>query len=112
MKKTLVLILLLFLLFSTVVYAATTAVGTPVLTFSGTKATCKITVVQSGKPINVTLSLYQGSTLVDSWSKSGTSTVRIEEKSDVNHGVTYRLEASGTINGVPFTATPTTGTCP
>lgn len=112
MKKVITLTIILILLFSTMVYAATNAVGTPVLSFSGTTATCRITVIQSGNPINVTLSLYQGSTLVDSWSKSGTGTVKIKETTTVNHGGTYRLEASGTINGVPFTASPVTGTCP
>ena len=112
MKRILFLMMVLILLFSSVVYAATVAVGTPSLTFSGTTATCKITVIQSGKPINVTLELYQGSTLIDSWTKSGSGTVRVTGTHSVTSGVTYRLEASGTINGVPFTATPVTKTCP
>jgi type 1 fimbria pilin len=111
-KRTIAILVLLVLLCSASAYAATTAVGKPSLSFSGTTASCSITVTQSGKPIDVTLELYQGSTLVDSWSKSGTSRVKVSGSASVTSGLSYRLEAYGTINGVPFTATPVTRTCP
>ena len=112
MRRILAFSIVFILLFSVVVFAATTAVGTPSLTFSGTTANCEITVTQSGKPITVVLELYQGSTLVDSWTKSGTGRVKVSGSTSVSGGVTYRLEAHGTINGVSFTASPVTKTCP
>lgn len=112
MRRVIAFIIAFVFLFSTVAFAATTAVGKPSLTFSGTTANCSITVTQSGEPISVTLELYQGSTLIDSWSKSGSSRVKVSGSATVSSGLSYRLEAHGTINGVPFTATPVTKTCP
>ena len=99
MRRILAFSITFILLFSVVVFAATTAVGAPSLTFSGTTANCEITVTQSGKPITVVLELYQGR-------------VKVSGSTSVSSGGTYRLEASGTINGVSFTATPVTKTCP
>ena len=112
MRRVIAFIIAFVFLFSTVAFAATIAVGKPSLTFSGTTANCSITVTQSGEPISVTLELYQGSTLIDSWSKSGSSRVKVSGSATVSSGLSYRLEAHGTINGVPFTATPVTKTCP
>ena len=111
-KRTVAILLLLVLLCNASAYAATAAVSKPSLSFSGTTANCSITVTQSGKPIDVTLELYQGSTLVDSWSKSGSNRVKVSGSTSVTSGLSYRLEAYGTIDGVPFTATPVMKTCP
>ena len=112
MRRILAFSITFILLFSVAAFAATTAVGAPSLTFSGTTANCEITVTQSGKPIDVTLELYQGSTLIDSWTKSGSSRVKVSGSATVSSGLSYRLEAYGTINGVSFTAPTVTKTCP
>ena len=42
------------------------------LTFSGSTATCKATATEYGKQIEVTVELWHGNTLLDSWTGSGT----------------------------------------
>ena len=69
---------------------------TPTLTFDGTTALCGVTVSSYGKNISVTLELWNGNTLVDAWSRSGTSVVTISERSIVTKGNTYTLKVSGT----------------
>lgn len=106
------LALTLLLLFSAPVFAATQANRvTPNLSFSGTTANCSVTVKGSGT-INATLELWQGSTLVASWSGSGTNRVSISGSASVSHGQTYTLTVSGTVGGVAIQAVPVTKTCP
>lgn len=113
MKKIVTLTIVFILLFSTIAYAATTAPSiSRSLNFNGTTARCKVSVSDSGKSISVTMKLYVGSTEVASWSDSDISRVILSEPYAATSGVTYRLEASGTVNGVPFTVTPVTKTCP
>ena len=113
MKKIIAITMTLILLFSTAAFAATNATSiSRSLTFTGTTANCKVSVSDSGKSISVTMKLYQGSTELASWTASDTSRVVLSKTYAATSGVTYRLEASGTINGVPFTATPVTKTCP
>lgn len=84
---------------------------TPILSFSGTTATCYVSITALGKPITATLELWQGSTRVASWSDSATSRLIISETKSATKGVTYTLKVSGTIDGEAFTGTPVTGTC-
>lgn len=101
MKKFAALTVLLVLLFSiATVYAANPRAVTaqPVLSFSGTTANCSVSVTTYGN-IDVTLSLWQGNTLVDSWSESGFSIVSINESCTVAKGKTYKLTVSGTAGG-------------
>ena len=113
MKKIIAITIVFFLLFSTAAFAATNAASiSRSLTFTGTTANCKVSVSDSGKSISVTMKLYQGSTEVASWSGSDTGRVVLSETYEATSGLTYRLEASGTIGGVPFTVTPVTKTCP
>ena len=106
------LALTLLLLFSAPVFAATQVNRvTPNLSFSGTTANCSVTVKGSGT-IHATLELWRGSTLVASWSGSGTNRVSISGSASVSRGQTYTLTVSGTVGGVAIQATPVTKTCP
>ena len=77
------------------------------LTFSGSTATCKATATEYGKQIEVTVELWHGGTLLDSWTNSGTNRATAGGSySGVQSGETYTLKGYGTSNGVPFTVTP------
>lgn len=93
-------VLLIFLLCSATVYAAEPRAVTvrPILSFDGTTANCEVSVTTYGD-IDIILSLWQGSTLVDSWSGSGFSIVSISESCTVTKGKTYKLTVSGTAAG-------------
>ncbi len=84
---------------------------TPFLSFSGTTANCEVTINQRGKPISVTLQLWQGNQLVGSWSKNGTSSVMISESCTVTRGSVYQLKVSGTVGNSVISGSKT-GTCP
>ncbi|MDO4812839.1 MAG: hypothetical protein Q3995_04890 [Eubacteriales bacterium] len=114
MKKRLISLLFVFVMvMSLTANAAIQATQVrPTLSFSGTKATCEVTVVDSGKSIDATMELWCGSTLVDSWSGSSSSLLTLTGDHDVVSGCTYTLTVSGTVNGVAFTGTPVSKTCP
>lgn len=84
----------------------------PSLTFSGSTATCSLVIRESGKSINVTLELWQGSAKIANWTKSGNSYVLISGSHSVTSGKTYTVKAYGTIGGTAFTATVVTKNCP
>lgn len=112
MKKIASLIVLaLFLFGSVTAYAAEARwiQAQPDLSFSGTTALCEVSVVCYGD-IDVTLSLWQGKTLVDQWTQSGSSMVTISESCTVQKGKSYRLTVSGTANGEPVSGS-VSGTC-
>lgn len=106
------LIAMVFLLSSVHVFAATKTTINPKLTFTGTTANCYVSVFDYGKSIDVTLELWHGGTKVDSWSKSGTTSVWINENCNVTSGYTYTLIVTGTIGGASINCTPVTKTCP
>ena len=109
MKKFIIVGMLLVLLLSNTVYAAQTV--QPTLSFSGTTANCSVTIRAKGKAIDATLELWQGSTMVASWHKTGTSSVTISETYNCTSGVTYTLTVTGTIGGQTIIAIPVTGNC-
>lgn len=84
----------------------------PSLSFSGTTANCGLKIYSSGNYIDATITLYYGSTVVDSWSKTGNSYIKISDSTAVISGRTYTLEVTGTIGGVAITCNPITKTCP
>lgn len=84
---------------------------TPSLSIDGTVATCKVTVSEQGKDIEVTMELWSGSTLINSWDKTGNSVVLLSESCKVTKGKTYTLKTYGTVDGVSFTGRTVTGTC-
>ena len=88
--------------------------STPSLTFSGTTATCSVD-CKSGNStdrLSVTLTLWQGSTWVDSWTSSGTGRVLISEQCTAKSGKDYKLVLSYTVNGQAQSSVSVTGTCP
>ena len=108
-KRILLIVMVLLLVFSVGAFAAqpdfseTKGAGQPTLTVFGNTAKCKAIIKFSGQPIEATLELWQGSTLVGSWSNSGTGSVTVSGNATIVHGLTYTLTVSGTVNGVPFT---------
>ena len=108
-----VLVLIMAVSLCTSAHAAARASQTiPVLTFSGTTANCRVSIVEAGKEINATLELWYGNTLVDSWSDTATSRLVISESHSVVSGRTYTLKVTGTIGGAAISSIPVTGTCP
>lgn len=106
---------LLFLMLSFTAHAASTAYyANPSLSFSGTTAYCSVVCRgdNTSDTISATLTLYQGSTEIDSWSNSGTVRVLVSGSCGVVSGVTYRLELTWTVNGVAQPDVEVTNTCP
>ena len=115
-RRIISLLLVLLLLMSSAVYAAESSVNgvsdvkVPTLTTIGNTAICSAKVIYAGKTINATLQLWQGSNLVASWTKTGTSIVTFSENAAITHGLTYTLTLSGSVNGVQFTPLSVTKT--
>ena len=115
-KRIIPVLLALVLLFTSTAFAALPSadnimgVGRPTLTVNGNTATCAARVTFAGKTIDATLELWQGSSLVASWNKTGASTVSFSETETIIHGLTYTLTISGTANGIAFTPQSVTKT--
>lgn len=109
------LMLILMLSLGLTAHAASMAYdANPSLSFSGTTAYCSV-VCRGDKTtdsISATLTLYQGSTEIDSWSNSGTFRVPVSGSCNVTSGVTYRLKLSWSVNGVSQPDVEVTNTCP
>lgn len=88
--------------------------ATPALDFDGTTAICSVSFKADSvnDKVAATLTLYQGSTYVDSWSDSGTWRVSISENCEVESGKSYRLVLSYSINGAAKPAKAVSGTYP
>lgn len=86
----------------------------PNLSFAGTTVHCSVvcTSTNSDDAIDVTLSLYQGATFVESWNKSGTERVALSGESEAKSGKSYKLVLAYSINGEPQPSISTTKTCP
>lgn len=125
MKKTISIALILALLFAAIPFAyaddPTTPADDPIvseiiasgsLSFSGTTAYCSGSVTDSGKWISATMTLSHNGSTVGSWSGSGRSNVTLNGSRSVVSGWTYTLVISGTVDGVAFSTTPYTATCP
>lgn len=80
------------------------------LSISGETATCRVRISQSGKSIQVTMQLWQGGTLIDSWSKSGTTYVSVKGIHDVIKGKTYTVKVLCTVDGRSLYIKPVTKT--
>lgn len=125
MKKTVSLLLALFLIFAIIPadisadqdhtvdndYPLRVTVATGSLTFSGTTAYCSGSVSDLNKYIVATMTLSQGGAPVASWLRTGTSYVDFYGTCTVVKGLSYTLVISGTVDGVPFSTTPITKTC-
>ncbi|MGN1157046.1 MAG: hypothetical protein ACI4TK_12790 [Agathobacter sp.] len=86
----------------------------PYLSFSGTTAICTVQCKgdSARDEIKATLTLYQGTTYVDSWSGSGTGIVPIYGECTVRSGKSYTLKVTYSINGITKPSVSTTATCP
>ncbi len=84
------------------------------LYFTGTTAHCSVvcTGTSSDDAIEATLTLYQGTSYVDSWSKSGRDRVSLLGESEVKSGTSYKLVLTYSINGESQSSISTTKTCP
>ncbi len=84
------------------------------LSFSGSKAYCDFlyTAENANTTISITLILWNGTTLVGSWSNSGTGYVSVSGTAAVTSGVTYRLAAYVVVNGDIIPTIDQWGTCP
>lgn len=84
------------------------------LSFQDKMAIC--TVICNGSSakdsVTATLTLYQGSTYMASWSNSGIGDVSVYGKCPVESGKTYRLELVYSINGSVKPAVSVTNRCP
>lgn len=109
-----VLVLALILALPAQAISTRAANGYPTLSFDGTKASCTASIkgASSKDSISVTLTLYQGSTKIDSWTASGTYSVYISDSCTVQKGKSYTLKLTYSINGVSQSATSVTKTCP
>lgn len=86
--------------------------ASPILSFSGTTASCKLSVTKPGAAIDATLELWSGNTLLASWSGTGTSHLLISKTKTVTRGQSYTLKAHGTVGGATLTVAPVTKACP
>lgn len=81
------------------------------LSFSGTTANCSATVTDAGKKLDITLELWHGNDLVDSWSATGDGMVFVQGSCGVVKGETYTLIVTGTADGKAFSSAPFSKTC-
>lgn len=113
-KRSLTLAVLLLLVLSVQVHGALYAVrATPILSFSGTTAQCtgRVAADNDDDAIKATLTLWDGSRVVDSWSSSGTGSLSLSGSCTVSKGKKYTLTLDATVNGVPISRASTSGTC-
>lgn len=113
-KRKILITLCLILLLPIHAYAVEprATVNQPTLNFSRSTALCEFRITDLGKSIQVTMELWQGTTLVDSWTASGTHIVTLEKTCVVVRGQTYTLRVSGTSDGVSFGNTSVVKYCP
>lgn len=117
MNRRILAVVAVMLIFSCVVASAVTPYAlraNPTLSFSGEVARCSVVCRSENANDNIeaTLTLYQGSRVIDSWSKSGRESVTISETCDVESGVTYRLAVEWSVNGVDQLTVGVTKACP
>ena len=88
--------------------------GSITLSFSGNRANCSFYYYTENinTSVSVTLNLWNGTTLVGSWSNSGTGYVTVSGSAAVTSGVTYRLAAYVVVNGQLIPTVDKWGTCP
>ena len=116
MKKVVFAALLLFLIAIPVSAqsAQRMTASVPNIAFSGTTATCTVSVNgdSANDSISLTAKLYQGNECIATWTDSGNGKLRFSRTKTVQSGKTYKLTADVTINGTALGTTSATGTCP
>ena len=96
MKKRILALSALFILVFTMSAQAVesrTTTSKPILSFSGTTAYCAVECAgeSTSDEVKATLTLYQGTTYVDSWSGSGKGCASLSGSCKVMRGKTYKL---------------------
>ena len=73
------------------------------LSFSNYAAICKCEVASDSPSdwISVTMELWRGNTMLNSWSSAGLEYVSLDETESVTRYHSYRLEIHYSVNGVP-----------
>ena len=116
MKKVVFTALFLFLIAIPVSAQAAqrSTASIPNIAFSGTTATCTVSVNgdSANDSISLTAKLYQGNECIATWTDSGNGKLRFSRTKTVQSGKTYKLTADVTINGTALGTTSATGTCP
>lgn len=111
-RKSLLCLLIICLLLASFPERVEAATFTTDLTFTGSTASCLVSIKQFGKKITATMELWHGATLVDSWSGSGSNSLTLNEThSGCVSGWTYTLKINGTIGGVAFPEITEIATC-
>ena len=108
-RRNFVITTLLILLLFTISAQAVEMRGiraTPILTFDGS---CKGGT--STDTVDATITLYQGTTYLDSWSDSGKGSLSVSGEYKVQRGKTYKLVLSYSVNGVEKPSVTVTNTC-
>jgi type 1 fimbria pilin len=115
MKKIAFMLALILIISAPLTVSAATYVLTirPVLSFSGTTATCEVTVVGDymSDHIEVEMKLMHGSTCLATWYKDGYGYVNLEKTATVVKGETYEIVVAVTMNDVSRTPVSKSGTC-
>lgn len=116
MKKRMLSVVLIFVLtISLLSVNAVARVSTvsPKLSFSGTTANCRVSVYENNKDLDITLELWQGNTLVDSWSGfDKTRLIITGSHKDCVSSKVYTVKVTGTIGGTAISSNPVSVTCP
>ena len=82
----------------------------PSLSFSDGNAICTFRVVSPGDDISISMTLWEGNKKIDSWSKSGKSSILISESTPAEKGHTYILKITGTIGSKALSGIQREGT--
>ena len=117
MKKRILALSALFILVFTMSAQAVesrTTTSKPILSFSGTTAYCAVECAgeSTSDEVKATLTLYQGTTYVDSWSGSGKGYVSLSGSCGVTSGKSYKLVLTYSINGSSKPSVSIAATCP
>ncbi len=74
----------------------------PNITFDGTEAMCSASITgdRTTDSIFATMTLEQGTRIIDEWSGSGSGILNLTGVAEVSHWRTYTLTVNATINGV------------
>ena len=105
MKKAILVLMALLLTagFSLNAFAEMTRVSvSPRFTLNGSSASCGVTVTQHGSEIAITMELWQGNCMLESWEKSGTDSVILRKNTTFATGNTYTLTVYYSIDGVDY----------
>lgn len=114
-RRILALVTLVVMVLTVCAQAATPwASGKPRLTFEGSTAHCSATCRgdSSSDTVRATITLYDGSVRLGSWSDSGTGSVTVSGECDVERGESYTLKLNYSVNGVAKSPVTVTATCP